>query len=76
MARNKPWRQLDLGRLIGVSQGDVGAYEGGKVVPSLPKALDIANALGKPVETVFFELNESSIERVGQRRRELSAPRR
>lgn len=63
----KAWRQRDLAVLLGVTQTDVSAYESGRVIPTLPRALDISNALGRRIEEVFFELFEVSCAAVGER---------
>lgn len=63
----KAWKQADLAARIGSTQSDVSAYETGKVIPDLAKALDIASALGARVEQVFYEIFEESCTRVGQR---------
>lgn len=63
----KAWKQRDLALLLGVTQTDVSAYESGRVIPTLARALDISNALGHRVEDVFFELFEVSCGQVGAR---------
>lgn len=67
LAKSPSWRQADLAALAGCTQSDLSAYETGRVIPDLRKALDIANALGRRVEDVFFELFEASCGRVGER---------
>ena len=63
--RPSQW-QRDLGVLIGVTQSDVSDLERGGV-PSLQKALEIAAALGRPVEAVFYAQAEEAMERVAKR---------
>ncbi|MDP2314896.1 MAG: helix-turn-helix transcriptional regulator [Pseudomonadota bacterium] len=70
LAKSPPLLQRELAMRVGSTQADISAYELGRVVPDLPKALDIANALGRRVEEVFFELFEGSCERVGARMRD------
>lgn len=67
--KTPPLTQRALGELVGVTQSDISAYERGSVVPELRKALEIASALGRPVEAVFYGLFEEAACRVGERRR-------
>lgn len=64
----KAWKQHDLALLLGVTQTEVSAYESGRVIPTLARAFDISNALGRGIEEVFFELFEVSCAAVGERR--------
>lgn len=54
-------RQKDLARLVGCSQSDIGKYERGERIPSLPMAIRIATALGHRVEHVFWTLCEDGL---------------
>lgn len=63
----KPWKQSDLAMRSGCTQSDISAYERGDVVPELAKALDIAVALGRRIEDVFFGHFEAACARVGGR---------
>ncbi|MFZ5476686.1 MAG: helix-turn-helix transcriptional regulator [Myxococcota bacterium] len=56
LQKSPPWRQADLAWRVGCTQGVISASEGGRVVPDLAKAIEIATALGVRVEQVFFEL--------------------
>jgi len=67
-ARDPELSQEELGKLVGVSQSRVSAWEAGKEVPKLENALDLANALLRPVEVVFEQLHRDSADRVAKRR--------
>ena len=47
--------QRELGLRLGASQGQVSAWENGVIIPDLGKAIEIAVALGRPVEHLFFD---------------------
>ena len=55
--------QRELAERIGCMQSDISAYERGQV-PTLPRALDLTNALGCPLQALFFGLDRASAERV------------
>ena len=67
-ARDPELSQEALGKLVGVSQSRISAWEAGKEVPQLENALDLANALTRPVEVVFEQLHRDSADRVARRR--------
>lgn len=67
LAKSPPWSQRDLARRTGASPKNISRYELGKSVPELSTALALANALGRRVEEVFFELFEDACARVGAR---------
>lgn len=68
-ARRPRLSQRELAQRVGITQGDVSRYERGRRVPSLPLALDLANALGRPLQDIFAGLNELSLSRIGARLR-------
>ena len=70
--RRRPLSQAELAHLAGIGQGRLCEYEAGERIPALERALDLAVALGRPVEAVFFELYEAACERVGRRLRSTS----
>ena len=71
----KGWRQSDLAARAACTQSDVSAYERGEVVPELSKALDLAVALGRRLEDVFFGHFEAACARVGGRLQAVSIER-
>lgn len=46
--------QAELGERVGVTRQTIAAIESGRYSPSLEAALLIAEALGKPLEDIFF----------------------
>lgn len=52
--KDKGLQQSDLAQLVGVRRETISALENGKYNPSLKLAMDIAKALGKCVEEIFF----------------------
>jgi putative transcriptional regulator len=49
----RAWSQAELAERLGVSRQTVNAIETGKYDPSLPLAFRIAEAFGRPIETIF-----------------------
>ena len=49
------YTQIDLSRLTNLSQQYISRVERGLIVPSLPKAIKIAEALGECYCNVFFK---------------------
>lgn len=49
------YTQIDLSRLINLSQQYISRVARGLIVPSLPKAIKIAEALGECYCNVFFK---------------------
>jgi len=49
----KGFNQMELARLIGVSNKVIGHYETGRAMPSLPVAVRLARVLDTTVETIF-----------------------
>ena len=47
------WSQAELARRAGIPRTSVNAVEGRRLTPSVTAALDVARALGCPVETLF-----------------------
>lgn len=62
--RATPLSQLELAEIIGCDRGNLSRYETGAVIPALPMAIRIAQALGVSVESLWSELAESSREQV------------
>ncbi|MBE0681496.1 MAG: helix-turn-helix transcriptional regulator [Anaerolineales bacterium] len=46
--------QETLAKMVGVTRQTIIAIEKGKFVPSVKLALELANALNKPLESVFW----------------------
>lgn len=63
--------QRDLALRVGCTQSDLSAYETGRVLPDLPRAMEIASALGVTVEAVFFGEVEAALVRNATRLRTL-----
>jgi putative transcriptional regulator len=52
--------QAQLGERVGVTRQTIAAIESGRYSPTLEAALLIAEALGKPLEDIFFWENTDS----------------
>ena len=65
-----PWRQLDLALRIGCRQDHISEYERGRRLPDIHTAMTIAQALGKHVEEVFWEMGEHVAHEIGERLRQ------
>lgn len=60
--------QAELSRLAGVSQTRISAWESGRETPKLENAIEVALALGQPLEAVFEPMHTQAAERVARRR--------
>lgn len=69
LAKNPTLLQRDLAARVGCTQSDLSAYETGRVLPDLPRAMEIASALGVTVEAVFFGEVEAALVRNAARPR-------
>ncbi len=54
------WTQADLAGRSGASRAEISAIETGRLVPSVAVALQVAAALGEPVEVVFSGAGEQT----------------
>jgi putative transcriptional regulator len=52
------WTQAELAQRVGVSRKTINTVENGVFIPSTVLALMLARALGKPVEKLFFLVDE------------------
>jgi len=50
----KDFTQEALAKMVGVTRQTIIAIEKGKFVPSVKLALELANALNKPLELIFW----------------------
>jgi putative transcriptional regulator len=50
----KDFTQEALAKMVGVTRQTIIAIEKGKFVPSVKLALELANALNKPLESIFW----------------------
>ncbi len=64
----RDWTQAELARRLGVSRQTVNAIETGRFDPSLPLAFRIARLAGRPIEELFFPLEEAAPEEGAGRR--------
>jgi len=51
----KHWSQRQLGDAIGVGETQISRYENGRIAPKRRRLEAIANALGVPAETFFYD---------------------
>lgn len=58
LQHDPPLRQRDLALRLGIDKAEVSRYEAG-MCPALPRAIQIALALGRTVEEVFFGHHEA-----------------
>ena len=56
--KDKGLQQADLAKLVGVRRETISALENGKYNPSLKLAYDISKVLGKPIEEIFFFIDD------------------
>ncbi len=54
------WSQADLADRLQVSRQTVNAIETGRYDPSLPLAFKIAEVFGDPIESLFFQTEDSA----------------
>lgn len=56
--QEKDFTQEALAKRVGVTRQTIIAIEKGKFVPSVKLALELANALNKPLESIFWLDNQ------------------
>jgi putative transcriptional regulator len=58
----RDWSQADLADRLAVSRQTINSIETGKYDPSLPLALRIGKLFGQPVEQIFIDNGDGSLE--------------
>lgn len=58
LRKKKGYTQLELSKLTNLSQQYISNVERGVIIPSLPKAIKLAKALGECYSDVFFECKD------------------
>lgn len=58
------WSQAELAQQLGVSRQTVNALEVGKYDPSLPLAFRIAHIFNKPIEAIFLNGEQATVQEV------------